>query len=78
MSMSGDPRQRLKQLQARLKGEVPPVSAGGPPPSESGAHAAGEAEEPLRGDADPQWQVMYEGVRESVLKLRSTPKSKDE
>ena len=77
MSMSVDPRQRLKQLQARLKGEVPPVSAGGPPSSDNEGLGANENETPLRGDADPQWQVLYEGVRESVLKLRSTPRSQD-
>ncbi|GBF77485.1 hypothetical protein PA598K_06039 [Paenibacillus sp. 598K] len=72
MTGNHDPRQRLRQLQARLKAEVPPTVAGG-----SSVGAASEernetlADQRLRSDADPAWQALYEGVRRSVSALRS-------
>ncbi|MFS0723218.1 hypothetical protein [Paenibacillus sp. 1P07SE] len=71
MGMSGDPRQRIKQLKARLKGEVPPVAPDG------GGQRTAEEELPelpaqarLLAQASPEWQTVYEGVRKSVLGLR--------
>jgi|GEM_PF-2624296 len=78
MTGSHDPRQRLRQLQARLKAEVPPTIAGGS--SVAGGSTVGAASEErnettadqsLRSDADPAWQALYEGVRRSVSALRS-------
>jgi hypothetical protein len=71
MTGSHDPRQRLRQLQARLKAEVPPTIASGSSvraPSEERSDTP--ADESLRSDADPAWQALYEGVRRSVSALR--------
>lgn len=78
MTGSHDPRQRLRQLQARLKAEVPPTVAGGSPVgaaseerSDTPADQRLRTDQSLRSDADPAWQAVYEGVRRSVSALRS-------